>query len=268
MKRFLTTLFALSILTTPALSWPVKAMNDTISSVNFIVNRGCAGTLISKEHRLILTNHHCLSGGVMQKSKKVVDGDGKITTIQVEVLRDLDVKQIAYDGHQIVGESSYKAQIVARWKESDLALLQIRANIPNGIEAKIFAGDKVLRGEPVYAVGNPLGLDATVTKGVISSTTRMFRAPWADNTEVSFIQIDAGIAPGNSGGSLFNDTGELIGVPAAVFTGNGHLGLVIPFFRIQEFLTDNCWGEVWDDMAASRDVCLQDIEDDKDSDDK
>jgi S1-C subfamily serine protease len=254
MLRLASVLMTTLLLSLPASAWTVKEMNDTINSANFIVNRGCSGTLISKEHRLILTNHHCLKGGITTQTKKIVDGDGKISSIKIEVLKDLDVAQRAYDKHQLVGQSSYKAQIVARWKASDLALLQVRSDIPNGIEVKVFAGDEVLRGETVYVVGNPFGLDATVTKGIISSTTRMFDI--GTNADVSFLQLDAGMAPGNSGGSLFNNNGEMIGVPAAGFPNNGHLGLAIPFFRIQEFLTDNCWGEVWDVRADSYEVCI------------
>lgn len=256
--RLIFSIWAAIFFALPAAAWPVKDMNETIQSANFIVGRGCSGTLISKEHRLILTNHHCIGAGVTTRMKRVTSDSGAISKVMVEELRDMNVSQRSYDKHQLVGEASYKAQIVARWKESDLALLQIRADIPNGIAVKVFAGDEVFRGETVYAVGNPLGLDATVMKGIVSSTTRMFRVSWA-NAEVSFIQIDAGITGGNSGGSLFNDDGVLIGVPAAGVPGTV-LGLAIPFFRVQEFLTDNCWGEVWDDAAESRDVCLNPVD--------
>ena len=256
MKLIIATVTA-AIVATTASAWPVKDMNDTINSVNFIVNKGCSGTLISKKYRLILTNHHCIDGAVNYRMKEVVTG-GVVSKVRVEELRDLDVAQRSYDKHQLVGSSTYKAEVVARWKESDLALLQVRADVPNGIEAKVFAGDQVFRGETVYAVGNPLGLDATVMKGVISSTTRMFRVGWAD-AEVSFIQIDAGITGGNSGGSLFNNNGELIGVPAAGVPGTV-LGLAIPFFRVQEFLTKNCYGSVWDVNADDYDTCVAERE--------
>lgn len=267
MKRMFATALAVFLACSgAAFAWTVEAMNDTINSANFIVDGGCSGSLISKEHRLILTNHHCIGKGVKQRSREVVDeDDGTISTKKFEELVDLDVSQRSYAEHRLVGESTFKAEIVARWKESDLALLQIRADIPNQFEARVFAGDQVHRGETVFVVGNPLGLDATVTKGVISSTTRMFRVSWAA-AEVPFIQVDAGITGGNSGGSLFNDNGELIGVPAAGIPGNGHLGLAIPFANVQQFLTDNCYGEVWDDTAESRDVCLdppEEAEDDE-----
>ncbi len=238
-----------------AAAWTVEDMNKTINSANFIVGRGCSGTLISLEHRLILTNHHCIGDAVIKRRKEVVEDDGTVVQKQVEELRDMDVSQRMYEDYRLVGEARYKAQLVARWQESDLALLQVRADLPNSIAATVYAGDVVERGEEVTVVGNPLGLDATVTRGVISSTNRMFRVSWAE-AEVPFIQVDAGITGGNSGGALFNAAGELIGVPAAAAPGNGHLGLAIPFFQVRQFLDDNCWSEVWDAEAQSHEVCV------------
>lgn len=242
-------------LAAPAFGWTVEDMNKTINSANFIVGGGCSGTLISLEHRLILTNHHCIGAAVRLRTKTVTEDDGTVIKKQVEELRDMDVSQRMYEDYRLVGEASYKAELIARWKESDLALLQVRAELPNAIAATVFAEDSVQRGEEVTVVGNPLGLDATVTRGVISSTNRMFRVSWAD-AEVPFIQVDAGITGGNSGGALFNADGELIGVPAAGVPGNGHLGLAIPFFQVRKFLDDNCWSEVWDAEAQSHEVCV------------
>jgi S1-C subfamily serine protease len=260
-KLFAVLATVLTLVASSASAWTYGEMNKTIDSSNFIVNRGCSGTLISTEYRLILTNHHCIEGSSKIVTKDVTDYDGVVTKKQFEEMRDIDVSQRRYEGHQILGESIYKAQVVARWKASDLALLQIRADIQNQISAPVYAGNRVYRGEGVYVVGNPLGLDATVTRGIISSTTRMFYAPWA-GAEVSFIQIDAGISAGNSGGSLFNDVGQLIGVPAAGVPSNTQLGLAIPFFRIQEFLTDNCYGSVWDRSQPSFEVCTADVYED------
>jgi S1-C subfamily serine protease len=251
------------LLTTTGLAsaWTVKDMNEVVDSTNFIVNGGCSGTLISLEHRLVLTNHHCINGGVVKVTKERVSEDGTVSKVQIEELRDLNVSQRSYVDYRLVGEATYKSTVVARWKESDLALLQIRSDIPHAIATEVFSGDSILRGETVYVVGNPIGLDASVTKGVISSTNRMFRVQWAD-AEVSFIQTDAGITNGNSGGALYNEDGELIGVPAAG-ARQGQIGLAIPYFRIQEFLTENCYGEVWDSTADSHDVCMNPVEEDE-----
>ncbi len=70
---------------------------------------------------------------------------------------------------------------MARWKNSDLVLLQIRADVPNLFGAKDFAGDKVHQDETVNVVGVQLGLDKTVSKFVLSSTTRIFKAPYGSS---------------------------------------------------------------------------------------
>lgn len=256
MMKLTTMLLAIMTTCSPALAWEVGDMNRTINSTNFIVDKGCSGTLISLKHKLVLTNHHCIGNGVRTVVKEITLPSGEVVRKQFEELRDLNVSQRDYKRHRQVGESTYKAKIVARWKESDLALLQIRADLKNTIAAPVFGGDAVERGETIYTVGNPLGLDATVNRGVISSVTRMFRVPWAD-AEVPFLQIDSGISGGNSGGALFNDHGELIGVPAAGVPNNGHLGLAIPYFQVQEFLSNNCYGELWDDQAATYEDCVE-----------
>lgn len=245
----------LIIMATPVSAWSVKEMNDTINSTNFIVGKGCSGTLISLEHRLILTNHHCITSSIRTVTRKVTGDNGVVSNVTKEDVRDLDVTQKSYMKHREVGKSVYKTEIIARWKESDLALLQVRAELINPVAAPVFSGDEVFRGEKVYAVGNPAGLDATVMTGVLSNVNRMYRVTWADGAEVPFLQTDAGITGGNSGGALFNDKGELIGVPAAAVPGTV-LGLAIPFSNIQAFLTNNCYGEVWDVTAKSYEDCI------------
>ena len=258
--KFLAIALATAAFVGQASAWEVESMNDTIDSANFIVDRGCSGTLISLEHRLILTNFHCIGNAIVVRNKEVVGSDGVVSKVRVEELRPIKVSQKGYNKHSHVSEKTYIVDVVARWKQSDLALLQVKdESMPNTIAAAIFAGDEVLRGSEVFAVGNPLGLDATVTRGIVSSTTRTFRVSWAD-AEVPFIQIDAGIAGGNSGGSMYNTHGELIGVPAAGARNQGHLGLAIPFDRVQEFLTENCYGEVWDVEAASYEDCVAEKE--------
>lgn len=224
--------------------WTVKRMNEVVDQTNFIVGNHCSGTLISLEHRLILTNHHCITQYVSTRTKEKIK-NGEIKKVQVEELRDVVVSQKAYADFREVGRSSWQATIVAKCKECDLALLQIRAEkIPQTYQSNVFAGKIVYRGDTVWAVGNPLLLDATISKGIISSVNRQFRVPWADNQEVPFIQMDAAIAGGSSGGALYSEHGELIGVPAAGIPA-GAIGLAIPFAKIQSFLTDNCYESVW-----------------------
>ena len=237
--------------------WSVERMNEVVNQTNFIVGSGCSGTLISLKYRLILSAHHCITNYVRHVNREIVV-DGVVKKVRKEELRDIVVSQKSYANYRQVGSATWQAVIIARWKESDLALLQIRAkNLPHKIQANVFAGKEVMRGSPVTAVGNPMMLDATVSRGHISSINRMVRMPWT-NAETPFIQFTAPIAGGSSGGSLYDDEGRLIGVPVAGSRGGGNIGLAIPFFRIQELLTNNCFREVWDKSDGVKDhaVCV------------
>lgn len=270
MKTHLISGLIAATLATSALAdhWNVERMNEAVNQTNFIVGRGCSGTLISTEYRLVLTNHHCITGNIRIRDKEFVE-NGVVMKKKVEELSEVVLSQKAYAGYKQVGAATWQSEIIARWKESDLALLQILADdIPQTIHAQVYGGEKVLRGQTVWTVGNPIGLDSTITKGIISSTTRTFRVPWAD-AEVPFIQVDAGIAGGNSGGALYDEHGYLIGVPAAASSQHAHLGLAIPFFRVQEFLTDNCYEDVWsvEPGVATHDECVKAKEDEGEKED-
>lgn len=121
-------------------------------------------------------------------------------------------------------QSTLIADIVGRDPDTDLALLKVRATHPL---PSVQFGDssKVRIGQWVLAVGNPFGLDQTVTLGIVSGTGR-------ENMNVSryenFIQIDASINPGNSGGPLFNLRGEVIGINTAIISFAQGIGFAIP----------------------------------------
>ena len=240
----------------PSFAWTLKEMNDTINQDNFIVGQGCSGTLISLKYRLVITNHHCI-GNYYRFAEREVVKNGVVMKVRKEEHEDVPLVQKAYKDFRVVGSTSYMAQIVARKQEYDLALLQIRAkDLPYSIESTILPkGKELIRGEKVYVVGNPRGLDATVTSGIISSLNRMFRVRWANGAELAFIQVDAAVNPGNSGGSLYNDDGYLIGVPGAM-AGDATLGLAIPYTLMQKFLTENCYESVWDKTAETYEQCV------------
>lgn len=238
---------------------PFKAwdINETVNETNFIVGSGCSGTMISLEHRLVITNHHCVDNYYSYKTRKVRKGD-KVMEVEVVEYRDIDLTQKRYSDFRNTGSIAWKGQLVAFEKRMDLALIQIREkDLPYTVQSQVYAGNGLKRADTVFVVGNPLGLDASVTRGIISSMNRMFRVGWAENAEVSFIQVDAGIAPGNSGGALYDEHGHFIGIPAAGAPGTA-IGLAIPYVQIQEFLTENCYQEVWDmdEKVESYDACV------------
>lgn len=245
MNKLFTIAASISILASSAFAWEPEEMNAVIDQTNFIVNGGCSGTLISLDPPLILTNHHCIDRNIRSVNKEVSDDSGKISTIKELKLDPVAVSQVSYAGHETVGSSTYVTEIVARQKNRDLAVLQLRAEtIPYTIMSPLLPeGEKIQRGARVWAVGNPAGLDATVTTGIISSVTRTFKFPWAENEDLPMIQTDVGIFGGNSGGALYDTQGRLVGVPAAGHSTATHLGLAIPTSVVWEVLAMNCLAE-------------------------
>lgn len=246
----------------PAAAWgetwsaDKAALNQTVDQTNFIVDGRCSGTLISLVHRLVLTANHCVTHKVKSYTVEEVV-DGVLTKVKKRRLLDLKISQKNYIGSRQVGSVEYMAEIAARAEAKDLALLRIRAEtLPYTVSSPFLPLDADLqRGETVWSVGNPARLDASVSSGVISSLTRMFRVPWANNEEIPFIQYDALGAPGSSGGALYNDKGYLIGVVVA-----GHRGVPIGYAvhpnSIREFLDDSCYpvyagGEIDEDKCAA-----------------
>lgn len=129
----------------------------------------------------------------------------------------------------------FAARIVGRDPKTDLALLKIDAS---GLPVVPLGDSSQLRvGEPVMAIGNPFGLQQTVTTGIVSATGRVIGGgPYDD-----FIQTDASINPGNSGGPLVNLRGEAIGINTAIFTRSGGsigIGFAIPVELAKPILTE------------------------------
>jgi S1-C subfamily serine protease len=109
---------------------------------------------------------------------------------------------------------------------TDVAVVKINAN--NLPTARLGMAEKLIPGEWAIAIGNPLGLDNTVTVGIISALGRSSSQVGVPEKRVSFIQTDAAINPGNSGGPLLNAKGEVIGINTAIRAGAQGLGFAIP----------------------------------------
>lgn len=121
-------------------------------------------------------------------------------------------------------------EIIALNNHLDLALIQI--DHPEGGDfdiATIEVEDSVEGGQEVFAIGNPLGLERTLTQGVVSTRNRAFDG-------LSYIQTDTPINPGNSGGPLFNSRGEVIGITNMIIGGGQSLGFAIPARYVKDFL--------------------------------
>ena len=121
-------------------------------------------------------------------------------------------------------------ELIAVNNHMDLALIKIKH--PEGEEfsfAPVQDMEKLEIGQNVFAIGNPLGLERTLTQGVISTTQRSFDG-------LTYIQTDTPINPGNSGGPLFNTKGEVIGITNMGIRGGEALGFAIPARYVKDFV--------------------------------
>src|SRR5499427_2000404 len=144
----------------------------------------------------------------------ILNANGYIVTNNHVVENAADIQVKLGDGREL------PAKVVGRDAKTDLALLKVEATglpvIPLGDSTALQVG------EPVMAIGNPFGLEQTVTTGIVSATGRVIGSGPYDN----FIQTDASINPGNSGGPLINARGEVIGINTAIFSrGGGSVGI-------------------------------------------
>lgn len=157
----------------------------------------------------------------------IVSGDGYICTNH-HVVAGMDSVIVR------VNDRDYTATMVGSDQLTDIALLKITDS--GRFAPSIFGNsDRVRIGDMVVAIGNPFGLDRTITTGVISATGRHVY----DDTGISHIQTDASINPGNSGGPLINLDGEVIGVNRMIYSSTGGslgIGFAIPINTVRDTL--------------------------------
>jgi len=143
----------------------------------------------------------------------LISNDGYIVTNN-HVIEDAD--EIAVT---TTNRKTYKAKIIATDKNTDLAVIKIEGtNLPYLVYGN---SDDVKLGQWVLAIGYPLNLDVTVTAGIVSAKSRSIGINKGDRPIESFIQTDAAVNPGNSGGGLINTEGELIGINSAIASPTG-----------------------------------------------
>jgi serine protease Do len=155
----------------------------------------------------------------------IIDREGYIITNNHVIEKAQTIKVKLIDGKE------YDATVVGRDPKTDLALIKIDAK--NALPSAAFGdSDNLEIGDWVVAIGNPFGLETTVTAGIVSAKGRVIGAgPYDD-----FIQTDASINPGNSGGPLFNLKGEVVGINTAIVSGGQGIGFAIPINMAKELL--------------------------------
>ena len=156
----------------------------------------------------------------------VVSSDGLIITNAHVVEGSEEVEITLKDGR------TFKGEVMGTDPMTDVGVIKIDAeNLP---AVKIADSDSLQPGEYAIAIGNPLGLDNTVTTGIVSATGRSSAQVGVGDKRINFIQTDAAINPGNSGGPLLNAKGEVIGVNTAIIQGAQGLGFAIPINQARD----------------------------------
>lgn len=164
-----------------------------------------------------------------QPSKKIVEGIGSgfIINSNGEVLTNAHV----VDGVNTVTVTlkdgrTFKGKVMGADPVTDVAVVKIQAdNLPT---VTVGNSDQLKPGEWAIAIGNPLGLDNTVTEGIVSATGRSSSQVGMPDERVNYIQTSAAINPGNSGGPLLNASGQVIGINTAILQNAQGIGFAVP----------------------------------------
>jgi S1-C subfamily serine protease len=168
-------------------------------------------------------------------------GSGFVWDDQGHIVTNYHVVENADGAHVTLGDQSdWRATLVGVARDKDLAVLQISA--PKGRLRPLAIGTShdLQVGQKVFAIGNPFGLDQTLTTGIISALGRQIKSPSGLPVR-DVIQTDAAINPGNSGGPLLDSAGRLIGVNAAIASTSGAsagIGFAIPVDTVNRVIPD------------------------------
>ena len=198
---------------------------DTMDSGTFMIVR----TTCDHGKRLHLTvmPDEGIFKGYIVTNNHVIDTSSSSSSYSYYDISDATSVKIKLHG----SDELYDAKIVGKDSQTDLAVLKIDKK---GLTAAEFANsDEATVGEFAMAVGSPLGLDTTVTTGIISAVNREVEA---DGTTYVCIQTDAAINSGNSGGPLLNSKGQVIGVNSMKMSDAEGIGLSIPISSVVSFM--------------------------------
>jgi serine protease Do len=168
-------------------------------------------------NRLVLTNNHVV---------QVQDAEGG-------KFRPMDEIKVITDETVPGGSREFPAKVIGADPKTDVALLRLDGDAAKGLPSATLGDSDALEvGDYVVAIGEPFGLQATVTSGIISAKERnQLGGPYSD-----YLQTDASINPGNSGGPLFNLRGEVVGINSAIISGANTIGFAIPIAVVKQIL--------------------------------
>lgn len=187
-----------------------EAAEKTVHAVVHVKNQTVSrGTLSMRD---LMLGRAPLRQSIGTGSGVIISKDGYIVTNN-HVIENSTALEVTLNDNR-----TYKAEVIGTEPGSDIALIKI--DVDEDLPVVVFGdSDQAKIGEWVLAVGNPFNLTSTVTAGIISAKGRDLNE--RDQTQQNFIQTDAAVNPGNSGGALVNERGELIGINSAISSPNG-----------------------------------------------
>ena len=157
-------------------------------------------------------------------------GSGFVWDDRGHVVTNFHVVQDGDSAKVTLGQDDYPAKVVGVARDQDLAVLLIEAPREKLVPIKVGTSSRLQVGQKVFAIGNPFGLDYSLTNGIVSALGRTIQGV-SGATIFDVIQTDAAINPGNSGGPLLDSAGRLIGVNTAIYSPSGAsagIGFAVP----------------------------------------
>lgn len=195
--RVIALMMAAAAFAAPAFAWNVQEMDDKINGGVYVLDfgDGFCTAFDSPRAGYIVTAAHCTEPASKDKDFKFKLKRDFVKN-DMNLLVESTAKRVAYD------------------KDKDIAVLKIDGELIPHTYALAFATSAPTRGEDVYVAGSPLNMENTLTRGIMSNTHAV---SWMKPENINY-QIDAPVGPGNSGGPVFNDKGEVIGVVSMTIT--------------------------------------------------
>jgi S1-C subfamily serine protease len=167
-------------------------------------------------------------------------GSGFVWDERGHVVTNFHVIQSGQTAKVTVGVTEYPAELVGYSRDQDLAVLKIDAGRTKLVPIRVGTSADLQVGQKVFAIGNPFGLDYTLTKGIVSALGRTIESV-GNTTIFDVIQTDAAINPGNSGGPLLDSSGRLIGVNTAIYSPSGAsagIGFAVPVDTVSRIVPE------------------------------
>ena len=166
-------------------------------------------------------------------------GSGFVWDDRGHVVTNFHVVENADSAKVTLGQDDYPARVVGAARDQDLAVLKIEARREKLVPIRVGTSADLQVGQKVYAIGNPFGLDYSLTSGIVSALGRTIQSV-SNATIFDVIQTDAAINPGNSGGPLLDSAGRLIGMNTAIYSPSGAsagIGFAVPIDTINRVAT-------------------------------